>query len=141
MAFRLKIFQVGKFPTSWSLTKLQDFGTRSNFILAPMKTDGSISIDLREKRKTPFPLSLSLSSPLHAHSLPLFVPKWAFFPSFFLYFLFLFSSFIPPLDTWLNVSHSHKSTTCHSMFPSPKVPCGIHRIKPCVTRHPMPRKT
>ena len=27
MAFRLKIFQVGKFSTSWSLTKLQDFGT------------------------------------------------------------------------------------------------------------------
>ena len=27
MTFRLKIFQVGKFPTSWSLTKLQDFGT------------------------------------------------------------------------------------------------------------------
>ena len=25
MAFRIKIFKVGKFPTSWSLTKLQDF--------------------------------------------------------------------------------------------------------------------
>ena len=27
VTFRLKITQVGKFPTSWFLTKLQDFGT------------------------------------------------------------------------------------------------------------------
>ena len=27
--FRLKIFQVGKFSTSWSLTKLLDFGTHT----------------------------------------------------------------------------------------------------------------
>ena len=29
MAFKLKIFKVGKFPTSGSLTKLQDFGTHA----------------------------------------------------------------------------------------------------------------
>ena len=71
MTFRLKIFKVGKFPTSWSLTKLKDFGTHaelairgSTFLLVPMKTDDSISIDFREKQKTLFPLSLSLFSSL-----------------------------------------------------------------------------
>ena len=29
MAFRLKIIQVGKFSTSWSLTKLPDIGTHA----------------------------------------------------------------------------------------------------------------
>ena len=48
----------------------------------------------------------------------------------FLIFVSLFSCFILPLDTWLNVSHSHKCTTCYSMCPSPNVPCGIHRIMP-----------
>ena len=55
-----------------------------------------------------------------------------------------FSIFLLPLfpsfDTWLNVSHSHKCTTWIMPSHSPRVPCDIHMIMPCVTRHPMPRK-
>ena len=102
------------------------------------------------KIKSFFPfLSLSLLLPRDPHC-PLLCQKWPFslfnliyFLFFFFcsYFLFLFPCFIHPLDTWLNVSHSHKCTTCHALCSSPKVSCGIHRIMPCVTRHPMPRKS
>ena len=58
MTFRLKITQVGKFPTSWSLTKLQDFGVhtllssrRSTLPSALTKTYNPISVDLIEKRR------------------------------------------------------------------------------------------
>ena len=109
MTFRLKITQVGKFPPSWSLTKLQDFGTHaylamrgSTLPFAPTKTYGPISIDPREKRRNYcfFSLSLSFRSP----SLP-FVPLLPFltffwYPLFLFFlipFLFLFLKFIFPI--------------------------------------------
>ena len=54
--------------------------------------------------------------------------------SIFLIFTIFFhnSSF----DTWLHVSHSSKFATPHGyhvMCHSPKVPCGIYMIMPCVT--------
>ena len=107
----------------------------STFLLAPTKTDGSICVDFREKQKTLLPLSLSLSLLLpHAPHCPFLCQKWPFFPFWlflffsFPYFVFLFSCFIPPLDTWLNVSYSHKYTTCHIMCPSPKVSCPISPV-------------
>ena len=74
--------------------------------------------------------------------------KWGKLPPTFLpchlsslqFSLFLY----PALDTWLNVSHSSKFTTLHgyhSMCHSPRVPCGIHMVMTCVTRHSMSRKT
>ena len=54
--FRLEIFKVGKFPTLWNLTKLQDFGTHAYLSMrgptlpfAPTKTYGLIAVNLREK--------------------------------------------------------------------------------------------
>ena len=98
---------------------------------ASTKAHGPISIDLREKQKKIFfLLSLSLSL------LALILLRFSFFsfdfPSFYFFSYFLFFSFIfilfyfyfflilsfplfPILDTWLNVSYSHKCTTCHSM--------------------------
>ena len=64
----------------------------STFLFAPKKTDGSISVDLREKQKTLFPLSLSLSSP-PSRSLPLSPP-----------FSFL-STFYPFFKIWVHGSH------------------------------------
>ena len=62
-------------------------------------------------------------------------------PIFLNFFHFpLFSS----CDTWLNVSHLSQFAPTHdyhAMCPTPRVPCGILMIMPCVTRHLMPRKT
>ena len=116
MTFRLKIIQVGKFPTSLSLTKLQDFCIHvklsmsgSNFLLGPS------SFDRQNARKISlfvyFPLSLSfslylisfLSSPCLLASLPFSffffsLPLSTELPLFCLptpYFLFLsFFSFL-----------------------------------------------
>ena len=163
MAFRLKIIQVGKFPTSWNLTKLQDFGTHaylsirgSTLPFALTKTHGPIFVDLREKRNPFICFSLSLmfvlffffyllsSSFLFFYFFLLSFLSTEFDPVlsfFFPYFLILSFPLFPPRGTCLNVSHSHKCTTCHAMCHSPKVPCDIHKIMPCVTRHLMPRKT
>ena len=143
MAFRLKIIQVGKFPTSWSLKKLQDFGTPrvacdawTNFSSHSDENRQSNFRRSQREAKNPFsPVYLSLFSLLHAHQLPFLFQKWpsplflTFFISFsflllllffiflilFFYFLVLFFLLFHPLDTWLNVSHSHKCTTCHAM--------------------------
>ena len=57
MDFRLKIIQVGKFHTSWSLTKLQDFGTHAYLSLHESTlTLGPSSFDRRNARKFPFSL-------------------------------------------------------------------------------------
>ena len=117
----------------------------STFLLALTKIDGSIFVDLIEKRN-PFFSFLSLP-----FLFLFFFNFFFFFPFLYLsnefdpilfsfFFLFLFSCFIFPilLDTWLNMIHSHKCTTCHAMCHSSKVPCGIHRIMSCVTRHPTP---
>ena len=84
----------------------------------------------RETKKYFFPLSLSLS--FRSHSTVFRSKKWPYsFPFLFFYFFFLFLIFFfyflvlsfplfPPLDTWINVSHSHKCTTCHAMcHPTP----------------------
>ena len=102
----------------------------------PTKTYDRISVDLREKRKNLFfPLSISLlaltlcrssfqkrlSPPfltfLISFSFLLFLFLFFFFSlfSFFFYFLVLYFPLFPPFDTRLNVSHSHKCTTCHAM--------------------------
>ena len=64
-------------------------------------------------------------------------------PCIFLIFLHFFSFFfISSFNTWLNVSHLFKvHHMAHAMCHFPWVPCGIHLIMPCVTRHPMSRKT
>ena len=100
MAFRLEITQVGKFPTSWSLMKLQDFGTHVYLLmrgltlpLARTKTDGPISKDLREKVEflsTLSSLSLSRTHCLSSPKMALFsLFDYSFFLSLF-YFLFYF---------------------------------------------------
>ena len=95
MTFRLEITQVGKFPTSWNLTKLQIFDTYTYLSMrgptlpfAPTKTYSPISIDLREKRKKK---KISLSS--HSNSLPS-VPLLPFLTFIFLFFYFFLSSFL-----------------------------------------------
>ena len=99
---------------------------------APMKTYGPISINLREKRKKKIFLSFSFFS-LSLSTLFFCLPKNGLLPLFFTFlipflffylfiFLFIFFFFFlvlsfplfPPLDTWLNLSHSHKCTTCHA---------------------------
>ena len=119
------------------------------------KTYGLISIDLREKRKKSlFFFSLSLSS--RSPSLPFFAfLKMTFSPYFLLFsfpflffifiFIFIFSYFLLfflvlsfplflPLDTWLNVSHSHKCTTCHAIYhPTPD---ALKNIKFLLSRNP-----
>ena len=72
--------------------------------------------------KNLFFLSLSLFS-LFLSAFPFFFLNFSpFCFSYFLFFSFIFIFFLvlsfplfPPLDTWLNVSHSHKCTTCHAM--------------------------
>ena len=112
---------------------------------ASTKTYGPISVDLREKFFSLQPSLLSLSFSLtFLLTASLCKKKMAFFffftflISFFffyfyfllLFFIFIFLSFFiflvlsfplfPPLDTWLNVSHSHKCTTYHAMLtPTP----------------------
>ena len=68
---------------------------------------------------------------------------------FFFIFYFLFLIWIastewsksggnfPSLSSIATCHHHHFS---HAMCHSPRVPCGIHMIMSCVTRHPMPRK-
>ena len=133
MAFRLEITQVGKFSTSWSLTKLQDFSTHVYLLMrgptlpfAPTKTYGPISVDLRDKFLSLLFSFLSLSlrslvcSPIFFLYFPLFIflisysfIVFLFLLLFFFFFFFLlvlsFSVF-PLLNTWFNVSHSHKCT-------------------------------
>ena len=119
MDFRLKIIPVGKFPTLWSLTKLQDFGTHaylsmcgSNFLL------GSSSFDRRNVGNNllfffpPFFLSPSVRfsfshyyfflsfSPL---SYPLNSPFILFAPLLitFLFSIFSFSHFLLPFFLFL----------------------------------------
>ena len=97
---------------------------------APMKTYSKISVDLREKQI--FSLSLSSLALTHCLSFLFFRISLFLFLFFFLisfYFLFFFIIFFflvlsfplfSLLDTWLNVSHSHKCTTCHATFhPTP----------------------
>ena len=113
---------------------------------ASTKTYSSISVDLREKFFSLQPSLLSLSFSLtFLLTASLCKKKWRFsfflfyfsyfifffyFYFFLLFFIFLFLSFFiflvlsfplfPPLDTWLNVSHSHKCTTYHAMLtPTP----------------------
>ena len=92
-----------------------------------MKIYGPISVDLREKRKFFFFsfLSLSLLSLSLSASPPLRFSLFSFYLTFFFLFLIIiFSclsfSLFPPLNTYLNVNHSHKCTTCHAMcHPTP----------------------
>ena len=104
MAFRLKIVHVGKFLTSWSLTKLTDFGTHalpslrgSTLILKPSRSDrrnaGKIffflfSLSLSIRYSLLFSPCLLLPSPYPTHS-SLFI----FSPSSFLFICFFFSLF------------------------------------------------
>ena len=64
-------------------------------------------------------------------------------PCIFLIFLYFFSFFFITLfNTLLNVSHLFQvHHMAHAMCHFPRVSYGIHMIMPCVTRHPMPRKT
>ena len=206
MAFRLKIVKVGKFLTSWSLTKLIDFGTHalpllrgSTLILKPSRSDRrnagkiffflfSLSLFIFLFFSLPVYFSLlliqhiplSLFSP-HPLSFSFFFSSsfflifsslsFSLFSSFLISFDFLliqidqsggnfpslsshatcllhtislFSSlfffpFITSFNTWINVSHLFQvHHMAHAMCHSPRVPCGIHRIMPCVTQHPVP---
>ena len=71
-------------------------------------------------------------------------PPWPLVITMF-FFLILFISYFPFItscNTWLNVSHL--SQVLHmtlAMCHSHRVPCSILMTMPCVTRHPMPRKT
>ena len=96
-AFRLKVNQVGKYPTSWILWKLLQSDTHAKpspriavSLLVPKTADGRIAQYFREKLDV---LSLGF---LHVWPLHLFSSLHIFFsfiPSFLLFFLFLFSPF------------------------------------------------
>ena len=146
MAFRLEITQVGKFPTSWSLTKLQDFGTmrsfvmrRSTLLFAPMKTYGSISVDLREKRKEEiFFFSLSI---LALPSVPPLLFTFDFYSFYYYYyyyyFLFLiiifFSCFIFTIisSTW-HLAQCESFTQVHHMS------CHVDPNTRCLEKREIP---
>ena len=90
--------------------------------LAPMKPDGPIFVDLKQKRKPPFSFfSLPLSSPSlflsllpyflsYPPELPCLLHCHSFYFSVFIFFISLFD-FLSPFDACLHVSHSHKCTT------------------------------
>ena len=95
-----------------------------------MKSYNPISVDLRKKRREE---KIKIKKPslfLHTNS-PGCPPPFAFFFFTIMFFIFFFFSLFYylfsfplflPLDTWLNVSHSHKCTTCHAMcHPTPDV--------------------
>ena len=112
----------------------------STLPFAPTKTYGPISVDLREKQKIFFFLSFSVFSRSHSPPLPpLFLSFLLLFDFsfYFIYLFFLVLSFplFPPLDTWLNVSHSHKCTTCHAMCHS--TPDASKNVKFQLSRNPM----
>ena len=108
---------------------------RSTLPFALTKTYDPISIDLRDKRREKKSLFLLFSS--IRPSIPLFLFIFYFlllYYYYYYYFLFLIIIFLlyffivlyfplfSPLDTWLNVSHSYKCTTCHAMcHPAPDV--------------------
>ena len=94
----------------------------STWHFAPMKTYGPISINLKEmqKKKENFFFFLSSRSISHAPPACCFFPfYWTFllffFPLFSFSFFFFYFLLFHPLDTWLNMSHSHKCATCHTM--------------------------
>ena len=108
-AFRLKINQVGKYPTSWSLKKLPKTGVhalsslcRTTSLLVSKESDGRISYKSREKEDS---LSLKMGEqtfyisfsflPLHVFlSFVLFVPFcFSFLSHFSSHLSFTFSSF------------------------------------------------
>ena len=112
-AFRLKVNQVGKYPTSWSLKKLPKTGVhalsspcRTTSLLVSKESDGRMTRYSREKSDV---LSLGFLHvwPLHLHSFlstnsfPLFHPFCFSFPfSHFsshlsFHFLFSFAIFSP----------------------------------------------
>ena len=74
-----------------------------------------------------------------------FLPTSSFATCHYHIFLnFFHFSLFSSCDTWLNVSHLSQfapSHGYHAMCLAPKVPCGIHMVLPCFTRHSMPRKT
>ena len=90
---------------------------------AATKIYNPISLDLREKQKEFFCLSLSLLSLSFSAQILYVVLFLSFYLIFFLFDFFSFTFFFmvlsfplfPLLDTRLNVSHSHKCTTCHTM--------------------------
>ena len=97
-----------------------------------MKTCGLIFVDLKKaikrknKNKNIFAPSLSscshLSHPFDFYAIfILFILLLLFHFSSSYYYYFCFLLFLPlSLDTWLNVSHSYKCTTCHVMcHPTP----------------------
>ena len=92
MAFKLEITQVGKFPTSRSLTNLQNFGTHAKPVTRRLTFTLRLSIfDRRNAEKitlfvSHYPFSLSTSFFPHAYSLlsprfPSFLPPCLFYPS------------------------------------------------------------
>ena len=86
---------------------------------------------------------LLLASPTHMDQVgetsPHFPPRQLVITMFFV--LIFFFPFITSCNTWPNLSHLFQVhhmdlSMCHSLG----VPCDIHMIMPCVTRHPVPRK-
>ena len=101
MAFRLKIFQVGKFPTSESLTKLQDIGT-------PRVTcDAWINFSSRTVKLRPSESRENLSF-LFSPFLPLCsFPPFSFFLFLFPFFFLFFWSY-PLLNFFFFWSYPHQ---------------------------------
>ena len=131
----------------------------STFLLAPMKINRPISVNLRDKRKTHSPppplslsLSLSLSSPFYEHS-PFFIFLQLFSFLFFLFLFFFFFPFFPFFSFFsfphlLHHIHMAQCEPCISSVPHGSCHVSLtwvsiwhHMIMPSVTQLPMPRKT
>ena len=117
-AFRLKVNQVGKYPTSWSLKKLPKTGVhalsspcRTTSLLVSKESDGSIAYKSKEKEDT---LSLKLGEQPSASPFPFFLSTF-YFPLFYS-LLLLFFPFSPFSSHLFSFSH----LICHilSLFES-----------------------
>ena len=95
-AFRLKVNQVGKYSTSWSLLKLQLFGVHKIPLRAPTLVLELSNLDRQKAGKSFFSLSLFIIFlPFSLYELLpfLFLFSFSFFP-FLLFYSFLFSHLI-----------------------------------------------
>ena len=145
-AFRLKVNQVRKYPTSWSLKKLPQTGVRAlsspcrtTSLLVSKESDGRISYNSREKEDSLSPKMGEQTFCISFSFLLLYVFLWLCFTlSFLLFFSFsLFSSHLfltfssfslllcHSLPFWMSIDRMGQKEEISSP-PSSSQMCGFH---------------